>query len=369
MTDARPDRYHRQMLLPGWGAAGQQRLAQAHAAIVGVGALGSVIAEQLARAGVGTLTLVDRDIVELTNLQRQFLYAMGDLGSPKVEAARARLTQINPDCRIYAEATDLRADNAEAVLGIHAQRPAVIIDGTDNFETRYLLNDLAVLHAIPLVYGGALATGGTQMTVLHEPPGRPLHPLRPCLRCVEPDPPPPGTLPTCDTAGVLGPATAVIASIQAAEAIRVILGIAGDTPPSLVQVDLFSGQFRRMSLVGAHDPACPCCVRRQFPYLAGTHDTSERLLCGRNTVQISPPPAPAAPAGHAVPPTARRTLDLAALAARTQSLGPTRHTAQSVSITLAQEAAEVTVFADGRILVSGTTDPARARAIAARIMG
>jgi adenylyltransferase/sulfurtransferase len=358
VTDARPDRYHRQMLLPGWGAAGQQRLAQAHAAIVGVGALGSVVAEQLARAGVGTLTLIDRDIVELTNLQRQFLYAMGDLGSPKVEAARDRLTQINPDCRIYAEATDLRADNAEAVLGIHAQRPAVIIDGTDNFETRYLLNDLAVLHAIPLVYGGALATGGTQMTVLHEPPGRP---LRPCLRCVEPEPPPPGTLPTCDTAGVLGPATAVIASIQAAEAIRIILGIASDTPPSLVQVDLFSGQFRRMSLAGAHDPACPCCVRRQFPYLAGTHDTSERLLCGRNTVQISPPPSRTT--------ASRRTLDLAALAARTQSLGPTRHTAQSVSITLAQEAAEVTVFADGRILVSGTTDPARARALAARIMG
>lgn len=354
MTDARPDRYHRQMLLPGWGEAGQQSLAQAHAAIVGVGALGSVVAEQLARAGVGTLTLIDRDIVELTNLQRQFLYAMGDLGAPKVEAARARLTQINPDCRIYAEATDLRADNAEAVLGIHAQRPAVIIDGTDNFETRYLLNDLAVLHAIPLVYGGALATGGTQMTVLHDPP------RRPCLRCVEPEPPPPGTLPTCDTAGVLGPATAVIASIQAAEAIRIILGIAADTPPSLVQVDLFSGQFRRMSLAGAHDPACPCCVTRHFPYLAGTNDTSERLLCGRNTVQISPPPR------HT---TARRTLDLAALATRTQSLGPTRHTAQSVSITLAQEAAEVTVFADGRILVSGTTDPTRARALAARIMG
>ena len=361
MADPDFSRYHRQMLLPNWGNRGQYALHHAHIAIVGVGALGSVVAEQLCRAGVGTITLIDRDIVELTNLQRQALYSEADIGKPKVEAAEARLHQINSTIRIFAEATDLRAENAEAVLGISAQRPAAIIDGTDNFETRYLLNDVAVKHDIPLIYAGAVGTSGTTTTIL---PGH-----TPCLRCLQPFPPDPGTLPTCDTAGVLGSTTALIASIQAAAALHLIVDAdaaaePGTSPSSdrneLLSADLRSGTFRSLNISAAKNPDCPCCALRQFTFLTGAHESSDRTLCGRNTVQITP--------------ISPRQVQLAALALRLSAIGVCRSSGQSVTVTLpgdgpATAPTEVTVFRDGRVLVSGTTDIARARGIASRILG
>ncbi len=344
------------MLLPGWGSRGQHALHSAHIAIVGVGALGSVAAEQLCRAGIGTLTLIDRDVVELTNLQRQALYSEADIGKPKVDAAHARLQQINSSVKIFAEATDLRAENAEAVLGIHAQRPAAIIDGTDNFETRYLLNDVAIKHSIPLIYAGAIGTCGTTTTIL---PG-----ITPCLRCLQPLPPNPGTLPTCDTAGVLGSITALIASIQASAAVQLVIGAAAagraSNHSALLSVDLRTGSFRSLDLSSGKNPDCPCCVHRQFPFLAGAHEPSDRTLCGRNTVQITP--------------TSPRPMQLVELASRLSAIGPCRSSSQSVTVTLPSDdpttaPIEVTVFKDGRVLVVGTTDLARARGIAGRILG
>jgi len=360
MADPDFSRYHRQMLLPNWGTRGQHAMHAAHIAIVGAGALGSVVAEQLCRAGLGTITLIDRDVVELTNLQRQALYSEADLGKPKVDAAQARLQQINSAVKVFAEATDLRADNAEAALGINAQRPAAIIDGTDNFQTRYLLNDVAVKHGIPLIYAGAIGTCGTTTTIL---PG-----ITPCLRCLQPLPPDPGTVPTCDTAGVLGSITALIASIEASAAIHLVIGAAAANPapnhsalPSaLLSVDLRTGTFRTLDISSAKNLDCPCCGLRQFPFLAGAHEPSDRTLCGRNTVQITP--------------TSPRHIQLAELASRLSTIGPCRSSGQSVTVTLPGDnpgtaATEVTVFKDGRVLVSGTTDIARARSIVGRILG
>lgn len=383
-------RYHRQAILPGIGPEGQARLAASHAAIVGVGALGSVIVDLLSRAGVGTLTIIDRDVVELTNLQRQVLYDEDDAreGLPKVEAAARRLRRVNSACRVFAEAEDLRpgpAGDAERVLGVlgdPAARPGVIVDGTDNFATRYLLNDVCVKHGVALVYGGAVGSGGTQTTFV---PG-----VTPCLRCLQPAPPAAGEIETCDTAGVLAMTTTIVAACQATDALKVLLGRADLLSGTLLSLDLWTNQRRRVDLRGARDADCPCCARRVFEFLDHDDEGQARVLCGRNSVQVG-----GREAGRSVPGAARALRDggantpcesksadddsaaalatLATLADRLKQAGleGVSHAGSSVRARTIHAGIPLTltVFADGRTIVSGTTDVSVARSVCAKYVG
>lgn len=352
-------RFHRQAILPGVGAEGQERLARSHAAIIGVGALGCVTADLLCRAGVGTLTLVDRDVVELTNLQRQTLFDESDVGQPKAEAAQRRLGRVNRACRVFAEVEDLRADNAPRVLGLLGEagaRPGVLIDGTDNFETRYLLNDLAVVHGVPYVYAGAVGTTGAMTTVV---PG-----VTPCLRCLHPRPPEGGANEvggTCDTAGIFGPASMIVAACQASDAIKVLLGRADLLSPTLLQLDLWSNHRRRVELSSARDPDCPCCARGVFAFAQGGGASRTTVLCGRNSVQV----APGAAGG------ARRDLHALAVSLRAAGLQNVQASPSMVhaAVPAERDPLSITVFTDGRTIVTGTTDVSLARSVHARYVG
>lgn len=351
-----PSRYHRQLILPGVGPEGQAALRAAHAAIIGVGALGCAVADHLARAGVGRLTLIDRDLVERTNLQRQTLFSERDAaeGLPKAEAARRRLADVNSEIAIGAHIADLTGRNAEALL-LGDGPPGVLVDGTDNFETRYLLNDLAVKHAIPFVYGGVVATRGMQMTI------RPS--ATPCLRCLFEEPPAPGSQPTCDTAGVLGPAVAIVAACQASDALRLLLGHGEQIAPSLLEFDLWAGRRRRLDLADGRRPECPCCGQRRFEFLERCDEDAATSLCGQDAVQVWP-------GGAGV-----QAIDLEALAGRLRAVGEVDLRGFMLRCTLQGEHAEggerlsMTIFRDGRAIVKGTTRPERARSLYARYIG
>lgn len=382
-----PARYARQARLPGFGDAAQARLANACVLIAGCGALGSTAADLLARAGIGTLVLVDRDVLEPTNLQRQTLYDEDDVaaGLPKAEAARRRLAKINRHVRLRAEVADMQASNIEAI----ARDADVLLDGLDSFETRYLLNDLAVATGRPYLHAGAVGFTGTALAVLPHPARRRttvatrLDPpiawaedeAGPCLRCLFPEPPPGGAVDTCDTAGVLGPLAAMVASHAAAEAIKLI---ACGTAPSasggpaqgpalerrLVAWDLAEPSIRRLDVAGARRDDCPCCgpaaTDHAFAHLDASDAGRTEVLCGRGAVQL---------AAHGAPP------DLDALATRLRTLGPVvrndflvRATPDDVRSRRGDPVA-LTLFADGRTLVHGTDDPAEARSLATRIAG
>jgi adenylyltransferase/sulfurtransferase len=338
-------RHHRQQLLPFVGEQGQRRLRDCHALLVGMGALGCVAADHLARAGVGTLTLVDRDVVELTNLQRQSLYTQRDAeeGLPKVEAARRRLLDLDGSLAIHARAVDCSARTARSLLDA---APAVILDGTDNYETRYLLNDLAIETGTPLVYGGAVSTRAMQMTVL---PGE-----SPCIRCVFPEPPPARSRETCDTVGVLGPAVGVAGSLMAAEAMKILLGRSDLVRRSLARVDVLTGEMTTTDLRYARDLDCPCCAHRRFDWLDGDRADSAVTLCGRSSVQITP--------------AAGAVVDLNTIHARLANHGDFRVTPFLVKGSLREGGVELSVFPDGRAIIS-TPDTARARAIYAKYLG
>jgi len=311
------------------------------------------------RAGVGRVTLIDRDIVEWTNLQRQTVYEEADArdGTPKAAAAAALLQRVNSAIKIVPHIADFNSGNAERLLGLEggkggneATRVGVLIDGTDNFEARYLINDLAVKHGVPYIYGGAVGTRGMQMTVV---PGKTA-----CMRCVFPDVPAPGSTPTCDTAGVLAPASGIVANVQAAEAIKVLLGRHDLIAGTLLEFDLWTNNERRLDLSRARDAACPCCGLRRFEFLeAVTSGTA--TLCGSASVQILPNRS-----GRPF-----HALDLDALASRLKFHGATVRTQHLLRATLDAERTELTVFGDGRAIVKGTTDTARARAIYARFVG
>ncbi|MFN0010762.1 MAG: ThiF family adenylyltransferase [Phycisphaerales bacterium] len=356
-------RYHRQELLPGFGPESSAAMARSHAMVIGCGALGTVAAEMLARAGVGRLSLIDRDVVEVTNLQRQTLFDEDDARAarPKAEAAAARLTRVNSSIVIDPIVDDLNPSNADRLVSSHPP-PHVLLDCTDNFVARYLLNDLAVKHSIPLCYGGAIGTRGTQFTIL---PGRTA-----CLRCVFPQPPAPGDSPTCDTAGVLASATTIVAACQATDAIKVLLGHERHLPNSLLSFDLWTNDHRRIDLSAARRADCPCCGgvvgsgggRRgegRFEFLDGSAAPRETVLCGRNSVQIS----------------AAAPMNLDALHARLARVGSFERTPSHVRGRVdggsggATGPLEITVFADGRAIIGGTTDPAVARAAFDRLVG
>jgi adenylyltransferase/sulfurtransferase len=345
MSDFAADRFARQIALPQIGVEGQRRLAASHALIVGCGALGSAAAELLARAGIGALTIVDRDVVEESNLQRQFLFDEEDVrrGSSKAEAAKARIARINRAVRVRSAYDDFGPANARR----YAEGVDVIIDGLDNFESRYLLNDLAVATGTPYVYGAAVGTRGMLAVV------RPA--LGACLRCIAPQPPAPGVVETCQHAGVLGAATALIAAFEATEATKLLVGAEDAVERDLLSIDLWRGEFRRIGLADARDPTCPCCGLRRFEFLDGDALPAVEVFCGRSAVQLRP---------------SRSSLGSVGLADLAKRCGLPAPAGGGPLVIGAPDGAEsLEVFSDGRIVVRGTTDPERARALAARLVG
>lgn len=346
MSTAAPtdfSRYVRQMIHPAIGEAGQERLADARVLLVGCGALGTHIADTLARAGVGFLRIADRDFVELHNLQRQTLFDEGDVaaGQPKALAAVEKLRQINSAVTFDPVIDDVNAGNIAAL----SRGVDVIVDGADNFETRYLLNDAAVRAGIPWVYGGVLATYGMTMTIV---PG-----ATACLRCVFRDAPEPGLAPTCDTAGVLGPAVAAVAAIEAAEVLKLLLGAREALNRDLLALDIWRLTFDRLPVSRAAD--CPTCGdgERSYPFLEYGAASRTTALCGRNAVQVTVlPPA---------------TLALPVLADRLRTAGTVQYNEHLLRLRLPEH--ELVVFPTGRAIVHGTDDPVAAKTLYARYIG
>ena len=339
------DRYVRQMRYPPIGEAGQRNLQQGRALICGCGALGSVIANTLARAGVGFLRLVDRDFLEMSNLQRQVLYDEEDVaaGLPKAIAAQKKLQRINSQIEIEAVVADLDHVNIASLTG----DVQIILDGTDNFETRFLLNDASLKFQIPWVYGGCIGDDGQTMTIM---PGR-----SPCLRCLHPEPPPPGATPTCDSAGILAPIINVIASIQANEAIKILSGNVQAVNPTLMVYELWDNRVRQIGLdsLRAQAADCPTCTGREFPGLQGERGSHTAVLCGRNAVQLTLPE--------------RSRLDLEDLEKELQQVGTVSR--NRFLLRLSVEKYAITVFPDGRAIIGGTEDIAEARSVYARFIG
>jgi molybdopterin-synthase adenylyltransferase len=332
-------RYSRQILFAPIGREGQARIRNARVAVIGCGALGSAHAEALTRAGVGALRLVDRDYVEMSNLQRQSLFDEEDAAQnlPKAVAAERKLKRINSEVQVEGIVADAAGANIEELLrGFDA-----ILDGTDNFETRHILNDAALKLEIPWIYGAVVGSSTVTMTIL---PGRTA-----CLACVLPQVPQ-GAQETCDTAGVIGPAVAWASAVQVTEALKILVGREKELHGSLLAFDIWTNRMQRIRPV--KDPACRTCGHRDFRYLrdgASFHT----VLCGRDAVQIRPSES--------------RVLELAALARRLQKLGDVRSNEYLVRFFPAGY--EITVFADGRAIIKGTEDTARARSLYAKYIG
>lgn len=347
-------RYHRQEILPGFGRTAQERLRAAHALVVGCGALGCACIDLLARAGVGTLTLVDRDVVELTNLQRQTLYSESDARAalPKAEAAKRRVAAVNSQVRVHACVEHLGAENALDFV----RDCDIVVDGLDNYRTRYALNDAAVSCGRPYIYAGAVGTRGMSMPVLAGIADRAgvARADAPCLRCIYPDVPPPGEGETCDTAGVFGPVVSAVGAHAAGEAIKLLIGAyqAGDR--SLWTLDAWTGRTVRVPLAGAARADCPCCGRRDFEFLRAEAGDALTVLCGRDAVQVRP----AAPG----------RLDLAALGARLAVHG-TFAVHNGVLAGALAGGFRLSVFPDARAIVGGTTDPLVAKGLYDRFVG
>ena len=334
-------RFDRQIRFAPIGRAGQEHIRSASAMIVGCGALGGVLAQNLARAGVGQLILVDRDVVELSNLPRQVLFTDRHAaeGTPKALAAAETLERAGGPTRIRAHTTHLDAKNVAEL----ASDCTLILDGTDNLETRYLLNDFSVERSLPWIYAGVVGGSGLVLPVL---PGKGA-----CLRCVFPEPPAPGTLPTCDSAGVILPAVGAVASMAAGLALRLLARPGEEVESALIELDAWNGEVRRVHAPRA--PDCPACVRGELSFLHGPAGREPMVLCGRDTVQI--------PAG------ARRP-DLEALADNLP--GGAHDVVRSPALLrFSIDDVRLTLFRDGRALVEGTEDIARARAIVDRAVG
>ena len=336
------DRYSRQILFDGIGREGQERLRNSSAVIIGCGALGSAQAEALARAGVGKLRLIDRDFVEFSNLQRQSMFTESDARErlPKVIAAARHLNKINSNLDVEPEIADVNHSNIERLI----EGFDVVIDGTDNFATRYLINDACVKHEIDWIYGAAVGSYGVTMTVR---PG-----VTPCLRCVFPEMPSAASAPTCDTAGVIMPIINVVAAMQATEALKLLTGQIEKLHGSLMQFDVWEHEWRRIALT-ERAADCATCVRRQFTTLETENRELAAIMCGRHAVQISP--------GRPV------QIDLDALRKRLQPSGDVNLNEYLLRFRTGDY--ELTVFQDARSIIRGTDDIATARSLYAKYVG
>jgi len=333
------ERYSRQVLYPGIGEQGQRRLAQAHVAVVGCGATGAAAAALLARAGVGELTLIDRDFVEESNLQRQVLFDEADAREalPKAEAARRKIAQFNSRTEVRAHVADLVPSNIHALLA----GAAILLDATDNFETRYLLNDYAVEQGRPWIYAAAVGAYAATMNIL---PGETA-----CLACLFPQPPG-GMVDTCDTAGILNTAVNFAASVEVTEALKFLVGAKDQMRRTLLGRDLWTNDQAEIS-AAAPRAQCTVCGQRDFVYLRG-EDRPQITLCGRNSVQIHE---------H------HRPVDFAEMQRRLEPHG--RVSFNRLLLRFERGKYTVTLFADGRALVQGTTDVTVARSLYARFIG
>ncbi len=350
MTDTNPlERYSRQMRFPGLGKAGQEKLLAARVTLCGCGALGTVLANVLARAGVGFIRVVDRDFVEPSNLQRQVLFDEADVANnlPKAEAAATKLRAINSSITVEPIVADINRTNIEDFCS----GADLILDGSDNFEIRYLINDVAIKHNKPWVYGGAVGSQGMCMTVI---PGE-----TPCLRCVFEAAPAPGETGTCETAGVLAPAVNIVASYQATEAIKLLSGNTDAVNRDLISIDVWENTNKRMRVapLAGRKGQCPCCAKRNFEWLDGAHGTQTTTLCGRNAVQVS-----------------QRTkgkLDFAYLAGVLKQSGEVSYNKFLLKFQLVEngDPFEFTVFEDGRAIIKGTSEPDKARTLYAKYVG
>jgi molybdopterin/thiamine biosynthesis adenylyltransferase len=332
------ERYSRQILFLGIGEDGQEKLSAAKVAIVGCGAIGAALSGLLARAGVGHIRIIDRDFVEPSNLQRQLLFNEDDAlqSTPKALAAARNIAQFNSAVRVEAEVADLTPQTIHLLDGVD-----LILDATDNFETRYLINDYTVKAGIPWIYAAAVGAYGTTMNVL---PGETA-----CLACIFPAPPQ-GTLETCDTAGVLGPAVNLVASIEAIEALKLLTDKRDKLRRTLLSFDLWNNDYSEIT-VAKRRSDCEVCGKRQFRYLAG-EGRPAITLCGRNSVQIHE---------------RHRPMNFAEMSARLAPHGTVKY--NEMVLKFWREPYELTLFLDGRAIIKGTTDPAVARSLYARFIG
>jgi molybdopterin/thiamine biosynthesis adenylyltransferase len=336
------DRYARQVIFPGMGEDGQRKLLQSRVTLVGCGALGTVIANVLARAGVGFLRIVDRDYVEQSNLQRQILFDEQDArdGAPKATAAVEKLRQVNSEVAYEPVVADFGSDNAERLV----RDVDLVLDGADNFEVRYVVNDVSVKLGKPWVYAAAIASYGVLMPII---PGETA-----CLRCALADPPPAGSVDTCDTAGVLGPMPGIIGNLAAAEGIKLLIGAQDRLRRGLTWIDCWYNTFNQTP-IETPVPDCPTCQQHRFEFLERPASSSGATLCGRDAVQVRPP-APV-------------EIDLPDLAGRLTAVGSVRQGPHLVRLSVPPH--ELTIFRDGRAIVKGTSDVAVARGLYARYVG
>jgi molybdopterin-synthase adenylyltransferase len=346
----RPDRslarYSRQILFEHIGEAGQRKLQSSRVTLIGCGALGTVLADTLVRAGVGFLRIIDRDVVELNNLQRQVLFGEDEAaeGTPKAVAAATRLAGINSEVTVEPIVADADPANIESF----ARSAHLLLDGTDNLETRFLMNDVAVKHRIPWVYGACVGADGLVMPIVPA--------LTPCLRCIWDQPPSPGVALTCDTAGILAPVVHIVASLQVVEALKILTGQIDSLHRRLVQVNAWTGQFNQFDLQSAYDAGdCPCCRGGRYDYLAGGRTGRVTTICGREAVQIGAPPG--------------ASIDFEAIAAKVAPVAKSPPQFNRYLLRFEVDTYQITLFRDGRAIIAGTTGPNEARSIYARYVG
>lgn len=340
------DRYSKQVLFAGIGEAGQRRLLESRALLCGCGALGSVLAETLVRAGVGFLRIVDRDFIELSNLQRQVLFDENDIAQrlPKAIAAAEKLRQINSSVTIEPIVADIDYTRIMAL----AQGTDLILDGADNFELRFLVNDAALETGIPWIYAGVIGSHGQVMPIF---PGESA-----CLRCLIDRIPEAGTMETCDTSGVIGPAVQVVASLAAVDALKILSGRPEQVVRTLTYVDVWEGTFRQLNIGDLRERAdCPACKKGERSWLSGQQGSQISVLCGRNAVQVSPPQ--------------RGEVAFQPLAERLQEAGDIHFNAYLLRLSPHNTNYEITLFRDGRAIIKGTDDLAVARAVYSRYIG
>lgn len=349
-------RYHRQIIFPGFGQNGQERLLAAKAVIVGCGATGTALSNLLVRAGVGHVRIIDRDFIELNNLQRQILFDEDDIAAnlPKAEAAARKLRRVNSDVTVEGVVTDLNPGNVLDLLG----DADIVLDGTDNFSTRFLLNDACLALGKPWVYTGVIASYGMTATLIPDGAVAKLpagvngpRQATGCLRCFLPEMPAPGTTPTCDTAGVIGPGVALLTAVAAAEAMKLLTG-QGQLNSGIIHMDVWSHDYEQFTLM--RNPDCPACGTHEYEYLDAEVGTTSAALCGRNAVQVAVTNGP--------------RLDLAAIA---QQLAPVaKQLARNDYLLRAQiDGYEFTVFPDSRAIIKGTEDEEIAKGLYARYLG
>jgi len=340
------ERYSKQILFADFDEERQKKLLASRVLLCGCGALGTVLAETLVRAGVGSIRLVDRDFVEMSNLQRQVLFDEQDVADhlPKAISAAEKLSRINSDVTVEPIVADIDYTNIlQFTEGVD-----LILDGTDNFEIRFLINDVSLETGIPWIYAGVIGSHGQTMTIF---PGKTA-----CLRCLIDSVPEPGSTETCDTAGVLGPAVNVVASLEAIDALKILSGQSELVSPTLTVLDVWDGSFRQMSIKDLRDRAdCPACKRGERVWLSGTEGSQTIVLCGRNAVQVSPQQ--------------KVNFKFEELVQKLKEAGEVEHNAYLLRLILRNPDYEVTVFRDGRAIIKGTEEIGIARGIYSRYIG